>query len=63
MQATTAVVDALVETGVFSLSIESLPGYYRPVQSLLINEEAAAEFLQKHGLPSDPLDIHLFVLP
>ncbi|KVG31421.1 hypothetical protein [Burkholderia diffusa] len=63
MQATTAVVDALVETGVFSRSLESMPGYYRPVQCIRINEEKAAEFLQKHGKPNDPLDIHRFVLP
>lgn len=63
MQATTAVVDALVETGVFSRSLESMLGYYRPVQCIRINEEKAAEFLQKHGKPNAPLDIHRFVLP
>ncbi len=63
MQATTAVVDALIETGVFSRSIESMPGYYRPVQCIRLNEEKAAEFLQKHGKPNAPLDIQRFVLP
>jgi hypothetical protein len=40
-----------------------MPGYYRPVQCIRINEEKAAEFLQQHGGPDDPLDIHRFVLP
>jgi len=63
MQATTAVVDALVETGIFSRTVESMPGYYRPVQCIRINEERAAEFLRDHGGPEVPLDIHHFVLP
>ncbi|SHN36884.1 hypothetical protein SAMN05192549_108235 [Duganella sacchari] len=63
MQATTAVVDAFVETGIFSLSIESMPGYYRPVQCIRINEENAVAFLQQHGRPTHPLDVHDFVLP
>jgi hypothetical protein len=63
MQATTAVVDAFVETGVFSRSLESMPGYYRPVQCIRINVEKAAEFLNIHGKPANPLDIHRFVLP
>jgi hypothetical protein len=63
MQATTAVVDALVETGIFSQSLESMPGYYRPVQCLRINEEKAREFLKMHGKPNNPIDIHRFVLP
>ncbi|PAJ82857.1 hypothetical protein [Burkholderia ubonensis] len=63
MQATTAVVDALGETGVFSRSIEPIPGYYRPVQAIRINDEKAMEFLQKHGKPENPLYIHEFVLP
>ena len=63
MQATTAVVDALVETGVFSQSLESMPGFYRPVQCIRINDEKAVEFLHTHGKPTHPLDIHRFVLP
>jgi hypothetical protein len=63
MQATKAVVDALVETGVFLRSTESMPGYYRPVQCIRINEEKALEFLALHGKPNRPLDIHHFMLP
>jgi len=63
MQATTAVVDALVETGVFRYSIEKIPGYYRAVQCIHINVEEALEFLEKNGHPENPLDVHFFVLP
>ena len=63
MQATTAVVDALVETGIFSRSIEAMTGYYRPVQCIRIDEERAKAFLQKHGRPENPLDLHHFMLP
>ncbi|MBV7538325.1 hypothetical protein KW842_21350 [Duganella sp. sic0402] len=63
MQATTAVVDAFVESGLFSRSVEQMNGYYRPVQCIRLNERNAADFLQKHGRPNDPLDVHQFVLP
>lgn len=55
MQATTAMVDALVETGVFSRSLEPMPGYYRPVQCIRIDEERALAFLRKYGEPDEPL--------
>lgn len=45
MQATTAVVDALVETGLFSRSKRKFD-FYRPVNSLDFNLEAAKEFLK-----------------
>lgn len=63
MQASTAVVDAFVETGVFSRNLESMPGYYRPVQCIRINVEMAEHFLEKHGKPNNSLDIHRFLLP
>lgn len=63
MQATTAVVDALVETGVFAYSVEAMPGYYRPVQCIRIDREKAKEFLQKNGPAKNPLCVHEFILP
>lgn len=63
MQATTAVVDALVETGVFELVTNSHPGFYRPVQCLRIDEVAANEFIKEHGKPTLALDPHVFCLP
>jgi len=63
MQATTGVVDALVETGVFAYSVESMPGYYRPVQCIRIDVDKAKDFLQKNGPAKNPLDVHEFILP
>lgn len=61
MQATTAVVDALVETGVFERSVEPMDGYYRPVQCIRIKEDRAEAFLQKHGKPKQPLPLDRFM--
>lgn len=63
MQATTQVVEALVQTGVFRQTVESMPGFYRPVQCIAIDEEKAVEFLRKHGGPDVKIDIHKFILP
>lgn len=63
MQATSEVVDALVETGLFSHSMERWPGFYRPVKCIRINEEKALAFHQKHGKPAVQVDIHEFVIP
>jgi len=63
MQATTVVVEALVETGLFEHGVEHVTGYYRPVQVLRINEEKAREFLATHGPHPDPIARHDFILP
>ncbi len=62
MQATTAVVDALVETGLFERAVRSLPGFYRPVQCLVVNEEKMITFVNELGDPApenriDPHDL------
>ncbi|WP_313233999.1 hypothetical protein [Delftia acidovorans] len=63
MQATTAVVDALVETGLFERATLSYPWYYRPVKSLKINAQATRDFIKRHpNLPADqrvdPMEIY-----
>lgn len=63
MQATTPVVDALVETGVFHKTVQHMPGFYRAVQCIAIDEDKAREFLRKHGRPTVKIDIHKFILP
>jgi hypothetical protein len=63
MQATTPVVEALVQTGVFRQTVESMPGFYRAVQCIAIDQERAVEFLRKHGGPDVEIDIHKFILP
>lgn len=46
-QATIAVVDALVESGLFYREIHRLKGFYRPVQCLTINRERVVGFVKE----------------
>lgn len=62
MQATSAVVDALVETGLFSQTLEKWKGWYRPVQCIRIDEEKALAFLRQHGAPKVRVDTHDFAI-
>lgn len=62
MQATTAVVDALVETGLFKRTTQSMSGFYRPVQCLSVVEEKIVAFVNDHGEPDDPIDPHFLIL-
>jgi len=48
MQAVTEVVDALVETGIFSRAKKSYPCFYRPVNALVVDQEIASRFVQAH---------------
>lgn len=63
MQATTAVVDALVETGLFKRTIQTMPGFYRPVQCLSVVEDKIVAFVKEHGEPDNPIDPALLILP
>lgn len=63
MQATNAVVDALVETGLFSRTVQPMPGFYRPVQCLAINERALVEFVERLGRPKDPIPLERLLVP
>lgn len=63
MQATNAVVDALVETGLFSRTVQPMPGFYRPVQCLAINERALVEFVERLGPPKDPIPLDRLLVP
>lgn len=63
MQATNAVVDALVETGLFSRTVQSMPGFYRPVQCLAINERELVEFVERLGPLEDPIPLERFLVP
>lgn len=48
MQATTDVVDALVETGMFTRTKQVYEYFYRPVNAIEVNWEKATEFLKEH---------------
>ncbi|WP_460421856.1 hypothetical protein [Pseudomonas sp. ZL2] len=48
MQATTDVVDALVETGVFTRIKQSYEYFYRPVNAIEVNWKEAIKFMEKH---------------
>lgn len=61
MQATTAVVEALLETGLFTLVMDK-KDYYRPVQCLKIDEEKAVAFWEKNK-PSQQINLDEFCLP
>ncbi|MEX3919389.1 hypothetical protein AB4Y43_24615 [Paraburkholderia sp. BR10872] len=63
MQATTAVVDALVETGLFKRTTQTMPGFYRPVQCLSVVLEKILTFVNDHGEPENPIDPHLLIVP
>ncbi|MDN7487542.1 MULTISPECIES: hypothetical protein [Burkholderia] len=63
MQATTAVVDALVETGLFKRTTQSMPGFYRAVQCLSVVEEKIVAFVDDHGEPDNPIDPNLLIIP
>lgn len=59
MQATSEVVDALVQTGIFRRSKRDFPGYYRPVLALDYISEQGDEFLSGKKLPLfSKIDIH-----
>jgi hypothetical protein len=49
MQATTDVVEALLETGLFSRISKKYPYFYRPVKAIKIDWPLAIEFMKKHG--------------
>ncbi|WP_186214102.1 hypothetical protein [Burkholderia gladioli] len=63
MQATTAVVDALVETGLFKRTTQTMDGFYRPVQCLSVVQEKIIAFVNDLGEPKNPIDPHRLVLP
>ena len=62
LQATVRLVDALIETGVFTRAMVSGPGFYRPVQGIRLDEEQAVAFCHKYGLPANHIDQDLFML-
>jgi hypothetical protein len=61
MQATSEVVDALVETGLFIRSKRSYEHYYRPVNALDIVEKEVEAFLKKHKRPYNPIPSYYWV--
>ncbi|MCZ2903226.1 hypothetical protein [Burkholderia thailandensis] len=62
MQATNAVVDALVETSLFSRTVQAMSGFYRPVQCLAINERELSEFVERLGQPKDPIALERLIV-
>jgi len=48
MQAVTEVVDALVETGIFSRTKKSYSCFYRPVNALILDQEKASRFVKAY---------------
>jgi|SRR5471030_632091 len=57
MQATTAVVDALVESGLFVRVKQSYPSFFRPVNAIASCEAAIKQFLKDHPKPSVQIDM------
>jgi hypothetical protein len=55
MQATTEVVDALVESGLFTRSKIKLPAFYRPVNAIASVASAIREFLAEKGVPQQEI--------
>lgn len=62
MQATTAVVDALVKTGLFSRSKRKF-NFYRPVNALDFNLEAAREFMKGKEVPKPQIEVYFWLYP
>ncbi|KVF26150.1 hypothetical protein [Burkholderia vietnamiensis] len=63
MQATTAVVDALVETGLFQRTTQTMDGFYRRLQCLSVVHEKIVAFVNELDEPKNPIDPHRLVLP
>lgn len=61
MQATTAVVDALVESGLFKRTKRSYDHYYRPVNAIETNKESLIKFFETKGHPKNPLPTSLYL--
>jgi len=62
MQAVSSVVDALIATGIFHLTVAACPGYYRPVQVLEINNAKANAYLEDCGNPPAEFDDDALVI-
>lgn len=62
VQATTAVVEALLQTGIFTEERKSLPGYYRPVKCIVMNEQKARDFFITHSPAEVEIDQDVFTL-
>ena len=57
MQATTEVVDALVESGLFIRTKKHFEGFYRPVKALDVCHEAMNAFWVAHGSPESLIEL------
>lgn len=62
MQATSEVVDALEQTGIFRRSKREFPGYYRPVLSIDYLPDQGDEFMSGRKLPLfNKIDVHHWI--